>query len=395
MSVATETSRFWCYKITNGRAKRGQADPMNKLNLGLIILGSGIVGGWLLLARIEVSSNGASGDETRLILRHVPRVVPPGRRLQNDRISRRRIDACVAKLNTVSPDGLPPLAHLLLVRRFSKHDPQSLFELVFSGPQLRQRWGIDLVGATRFGAEYLPGNRLCLSGEAHRGQMLEALAQAGVPVDQPISLPSGEQRCVKDLVAAYAIDMSYEQELPWITSALVRYLEPGCPWKNKFGQPVTFDLLCEKLLDESSRPQQCFGAHHMKAMALLASADSSNQLLSIQNRKRAIERLQREAATLSKCQGSEGDLAPPATGTNAPDRGLNSLPRRISYTGHSLEWMALAPPEVIIDAEGLGMACDFMVDKILAASSESIRQNLCPYSHAVAALQFLQPDGRD
>jgi hypothetical protein len=62
----------------------------------------------------------------------------------------------------------------------------------------------------------------------------------------------------------------------------------------------------------------------------------------------------------------------------------------VSFTAHQLEWLVLAPKEAAVDATMLARAFEFLVNNLLDEAPAGLRENFCPYCHALAALRLAQ-----
>src|SRR5690606_16031429 len=60
--------------------------------------------------------------------------------------------------------------------------------------------------------------------------------------------------------------------------------------------------------------------------------------------------------------------------------------RRVIATGHHLEWLAIAPPELHPPRESLRRAARWLIDETLSVPEETLRERYTFYSHVGNAL---------
>jgi hypothetical protein len=244
---------------------------------------------------------------------------------------------------------------------------------------------------TPHGVVFRPASAADDQGEQHWGQTLAALAEAGVPADTPLA-GVGDGRTVRDAVFGHLADFSWElPEHEWAAVALAGYLPPAAGWANKHGRRYTFDELLGRLCDRPDGAGGCHGAHVCYAVAVLLRAADEHPILSAAARRRGVERLQREADRLVAAQRPDGGWDPERVYPPGPDSPPPVPAGRLVLTGHSLEWMALAPPEVAVPDRVVQAAAGFVAADLLAADPPRLDRLFCPYTHAAHGLALWHP----
>lgn len=225
------------------------------------------------------------------------------------------------------------------------------------------------------------------TGAVHVDDLLATLAESGVSLDTPLKLRDGEAT-VGDLLRGAMRRFHQEQdEYEWTAISYARYLFPAGRWENQYGQPIDIDLLITELLEQPLANGVCGGTHRLEALAVLARIDDQLKTLSRRSRRRIVQHLGAVSALLIETQHLDGYWSPSWTTGSAPTSNSDgTLYERILLTGHHLEWLALAPPEVQPPREVLARAGQWLVRAMLEADAEDLREHYGPFTHAARAL---------
>lgn len=221
----------------------------------------------------------------------------------------------------------------------------------------------------------------------HVDDLLATLAESGVSLDTPMQLRDG-QATVGDLLRGAMRRFHHEQhEYEWTAISYARYLFPTERWRNQYGQPVDVDALVDELLEQPLPNGICGGTHRLEALVVLARIDESVGALSRRTRRKIIQHLGSVAAQLVEAQHFDGYWARSwSVGEKPTSDTEGSIYDRILLTGHHLEWLALAPPEVQPPREVIVRAGQWLVRAMLEADADVLQKHYGPFTHAVRAL---------
>lgn len=221
----------------------------------------------------------------------------------------------------------------------------------------------------------------------HLDDLLATLAETGTALDTPLHLRDG-QATVHDLLEASLRRFHLERlEYEWSTIVYARYAFPLPSWQNKFGERIDCDRLIAECIEHPPTDGQCNGLHRLEALAVLYRADEEAHALSQRNRRHILTHMRRVSNVLVDAQSVEGywNRRWP-TGRAALDDKTATIYDKILVTGHQLEWLALAPPEVQPPAETIVRAAQWLARTLLELDDKQIVEAYGPYSHGARAL---------
>ncbi len=257
------------------------------------------------------------------------------------------------------------------------------------------------------------------SGSYHQDDLLATLAETGVPLDTPLETRDGAGT-VADLLRQSLRDFHPDRlEFEWTVISYARYAFPLSEWRNKYGQRVDVESLVDLLLAAPLTQGPCNGLHRMEAIVVLYRVDQeAGGVLKPRTRQRLLDQMLRVSQLLAASQSEQGywtrrwplgaaaltQSAASATSDIAGDTAIDAadhqsqparrevdaaeLGDRLLVTGHQLEWLALAPEEVLPPRENLVRAGQWLVRTLLEIDEHDLRDRYGPYSHAVRALSL-------
>ena len=190
------------------------------------------------------------------------------------------------------------------------------------------------------------------SGEAHPDVTLAILGELGVPLSQPIGGPALKSPATLGTVFS-SILLRYDDQLAeqeWTAMAIARYLPPATSWRNRWGERFTLDDLAQKLLRKKRGTGACGGTHRLEALCVFLLVDRQQAILAEPTRSAIVAELRETSQRLEHVQLASGAWTlnwakddPPIASAWLPDEQNGAL---LHATGHHLEWIALAPPEL-------------------------------------------------
>jgi hypothetical protein len=225
------------------------------------------------------------------------------------------------------------------------------------------------------------------TGAVHVDDLLATLAEIGVPLDAPLSTRGGDTT-VRSLAEAAMRNFHRRQtEYEWSIISYGRYLFPTAKWVNRYGESLDADQLVDELVEQPLRRGVCSGTHRLEALVVLSQANEHAPQLSSRARRKLLAHLAHASTVLVASQHSQGywnqNWSQGAAAIGKSDGGLAD---RILATGHHLEWLALAPPEVQPPRETIVRASQWLVRAMLEVDDEALARDYGPFSHAARAL---------
>ncbi|HTN77505.1 MAG TPA: hypothetical protein VL096_19740, partial [Pirellulaceae bacterium] len=221
----------------------------------------------------------------------------------------------------------------------------------------------------------------------HTDDLLATLGETGTTLDTPIQLRSGDA-CVRDLADCALRDFTLERhEFEWTIISYARYVFPQKRFKNKFGEVITVDDLVDLCIDQPCGIGPCNGLHRLEALVVLYRADEEAHVLSSATRQKMLQHMANVSRLLVDAQTDAGYWTRNwPRGTAGREDEKATVYDRLLVTGHQLEWLALAPPEVAPPRENIVRAARWTVKTTLELSDKDLQDHYGPFSHAARAL---------
>lgn len=318
----------------------------------------------------------ASPDELRAIL---TRVEPPAEPNTNNWVHALRLwGPEITFPASGRPSGTELLAFLTddaTFRRLAGDD---------APPLVAREQGVPVVRAYEVDG---PAPRLA---SVHPDDLLATFAEVGLPPATPLLLREGSTTVEELLDAALARYHLEQMEYEWTAIFFARYVFPQPSWRNRYGQEIRLNDLLGELIDLPARQGVCGGTHRLEALVLLLRADEQvgEQVggLSRRQRRRIAEHLLATSRQLTASQHPEGYWTKDWSAAPDPSREAAPLADRILATGHHLEWLALAPDELLPPRETILRAARWLVRALVEVDDATIAREYGPFSHAARAL---------
>jgi len=229
----------------------------------------------------------------------------------------------------------------------------------------------------------------------HVDDLLATLAESGVPLTEPLRMREATAEVADLLQGALHRFHRRQQEYEWTAISYSRYLYPARRWENRYGQPIDVAALVDELMEQPMPNGVCGGAHRLEALVVLLRADDTHHALPKRTRRKIIDYLARISALLTASQHTDGYWnrdwyrGSPGTAETATAKAggkQDTMYDRILTTGHHLEWLALAPPEVQPPQETIVRAGQWLARAMLAEDAKNLKKHYGPFSHAARAL---------
>jgi hypothetical protein len=335
----------------------------------------------------------------QLTLRQVPHVIPPRYDLRAI-ASDAQLAAVMDRLQP--PAGPPNTNDLLHALRLWGPDAEFDDANVPSGSTMRDYFIDDGVFQPFTGdapplvdnsgelvrmRSYRYGDPHRRTASVHTDDVLATFGEMGLPSDTLVQLRDGETTVAALVDAALRRYHRQQYEYEWSVITYARYAFPQPLWRNRHDQTIDVDGLVDELIGHPLRLGVCGGTHRLEALVVLLRADDAVGALRPKTRAKIIMHLTEISRLLVGSQAVEGYWAKSwSRGGESDSNETPPLSERILATGHHLEWLALAPPEVLPPRETLVRAGQWLVRGMLEVDETSLRRDYGPFTHAARAL---------
>lgn len=245
-------------------------------------------------------------------------------------------------------------------------------------PLLQERpRGVGIHWGTDTGASY------------HHDHLLACVTEANAPLGTPVYGPSRHNNTLYNVLQESMRDFRLdERETEWTVMAFGLWICPVKEWVGAEGRHYSFDLLADRLLRGERTKGVCAGTHRVYSLMLLIRLDDEYHILSPETRKQVYQYLEGVRDAIAAAQFEDGHWP-----SNWPDaKAAVESPvdepdyRKVIATGHHLEWMSIAPRDLLISDAQLKKAIDWTVQDTKKRSHEEINKMYTFYSHIGAAL---------
>ena len=259
---------------------------------------------------------------------------------------------------------------------------------------------IDVITDSRVGDGFLQQRYIAKSMDgvhftgagpkAHRDQCLATLATTGIPLSQPVFI-DGETFSVRDMLA-YSTASFYlkNDDLQWTLTAYSIYMSGAASWTNAFGQRHSLDDIVVELLSRPIAEETCGGAHRLFALTRFVLNCRMGKLESSMSIQQCVEEyLHKAAVAVANSQGLAGAIDSDWWSriglSGAALRTEHSDKPSLHLTAHLAEWLSQLPPDLQGSQASLTLARKWLSHEIATATPDTMRSNLCPYTHALLA----------
>lgn len=223
----------------------------------------------------------------------------------------------------------------------------------------------------------------------HHDHWLACLTEAGMTLQEPIFTPSHRNRTANDVLQEAIRDFRLDEvETEWSSLAFGLWLAPQKSWRNRSGRELSFDLMVDRLIRGDKKLGVCAGTHRVYSLMALIRLDDEYHILSSTGRQAAWSHLEKVRDLIAVSQFPDGHWP-----TNWPD-GADAVARPIDdemyktviATGHHLEWLAIAPPELHPPRDRILKAARWVIRTTVAQTPTDIGQRYTFFSHVGNAL---------
>lgn len=222
----------------------------------------------------------------------------------------------------------------------------------------------------------------------HHDHWLACLTEAGVNLHEPVFTPN-RTREISDVLQEALRDFKLDEaEVEWSAMAFGLWIAPQKTWTTRHGRTMSFDLLADRLMRGHKRFGVCSGTHRLYSLMVLVRLDDDHDILSDATRGRIMEHMGAVRDLIAVCQFEDGHWPSNwSDGAEALSKPIDDeLYKKVIATGHHLEWMAIAPPELHVSHEQILKAADWAIKTTTEQSASDISIRYTFFSHVGNAL---------
>lgn len=227
----------------------------------------------------------------------------------------------------------------------------------------------------------------------HHDHTLACLTEALVPLNQPVRAPQQPNATMQEMVQQALYDFQLdERETEWSAMAFGLWLPPTREWTNGNGRKLNFDMIARRQMRGGKQYGVCGGTHRVYSLMVLVRlhdrflAETGEGILSKEVRAEAYAYLESVRDILLVTQFEDGHW--PYTWPTGEDSMEDDNPeyRNVISTGHHLEWLAIAPPDLHPPREMIEKAADWIIKNTTSKTPKQIMDSYTFYSHVGNAL---------
>ena len=234
----------------------------------------------------------------------------------------------------------------------------------------------------------------------HHDHWLACLTEAGVPLDMPIFAPGRSNHTLEDALQEAARDFDpAERETEWSVMAFGFWLPPETKsWTNRDGREIDFNLLADILVRGDKRFGVCSGTHRVYSLMLLLRLDDRFKLLTPESRAAVVAHLKDVRDLMTLAQWEDGRIPADWPSGAAASRTLAQAEaeaaagrgearyKQVIATGHHLEWLAIAYPDLHPNREVVKKAAGWLVKTVRETPQDELMTQYTFFSHVGNAL---------
>ena len=290
-----------------------------------------------------------------------------------------------------------------------------------SGEEMRQLLTDDAAFQTAWGETARPllihgddGTRVRIqegaASSSHVDHTLATLAEVGTSLKFPIVVRNAESHAadattgekmttesemmLREVAVSSARRFGLNQrEYEWSALALALYSADFRPWVSAEGQVISYDRIARRIMRQDYGQGCCFGGHRLFTLAMLLRLDTDEPFFSDPVRQELRRHLLEATGRFIASQSPEGywDRDWPGEPIGVDDT-VGPQGRRLSATGHALEWWAMSPVEVHPPQETLVRAAQWLVTEIETMDEATVKKNYTFLTHVGRALALWRGD---
>ena len=234
-------------------------------------------------------------------------------------------------------------------------------EWIAAGPSFR---GTPWFVRTRYGGKATPYNGTPYEFEGHPNQILAFLAMSHLPPDTRFRAGDGGQFTLEQWInnAKAETRVDPREEVAWTLWAFSVYLDPDAQWRNLRGEWWNMERLIQAQLATPAEKSACGGMHGLYALASARNARLQGGGRLDGQWRRAHMEVERRIEMVRAMRNRDGSLS----SNYFKGRGYtDDVVKRISTSGHTLEFLMMALPQRRLDEPWVRSAVERVATDLL------------------------------
>ncbi|MCA8995690.1 MAG: hypothetical protein KDA80_01855 [Planctomycetaceae bacterium] len=223
----------------------------------------------------------------------------------------------------------------------------------------------------------------------HHDHWLACVTEAGATLDTPVYAPSRRHSTLNDVLQEAMRDFRLdEREIEWTAMGFGLWISPHKTWIGSGGRKYSFDLIVDRLMRGHKVLGVCVGTHRVYSLMLLIRLDDEFDILSDSAREQAYAYLEsiRDLITASQFEDGHWSEGWHRGAEEVTDPTDGEFYRSIIATGHHLEWLSIAPPELHPPEEKIKKAVDWIIDVTKQQTRSDVKTRFTFLTHVGSAL---------
>jgi len=225
--------------------------------------------------------------------------------------------------------------------------------------------------------------------QGHHGQLLAMLAQSDVPIDHPIQV-DGKTFTVADLVELEKKSCRSKSELTWQLIGLAHYLDSDARWKNSLGQNWNIPRMISEEIVQPINGAACGGTHRLMGLSYAVQQRKKEDKPIEGQWRRADNFVKQYHKYTMELQNPDGSFS---TDWFEGLSNSGTKTKKISTTGHILEWLIFSMPADQLNDPIIDDAIDYLVDAMLEVPKNQYGvgpKTVGPKGHALRSLRLYE-----
>jgi len=267
---------------------------------------------------------------------------------------------------------------------------REMVEFLTDSAKFMESWGSEIrpfLEEKPSGVQVQWGPETCRS--YHHDHWLACLSEAGSPLSTPVYGPTRRHDTLNDVLQEALRDFRLdEKEVEWTAMGFGLWLPPTKEWIGSGGRRYSFDLIVDRLIRGHKVLGVCVGTHRIYSLMLLVRLDDEFDILSDSAREDAYAYLRSVRELILAAQFEDGHWSGnwPRGAEEVAHPTEEEFYKSIIATGHHLEWLSIAPPDLQIPDDRLKKAIDWVVATTKAQTPDEIKARFTFLTHVGAAL---------
>lgn len=216
--------------------------------------------------------------------------------------------------------------------------------------------------------------------QGHQDQFVAEMAQWGVPLGLKFKV-NGQDFTFADFVrySKYRASASRKQELSWAILIVSEYEGTKLAWDNQFGETVTLEDMVKYELgspmdpDEAIKlgqlPLSCGGTHRLYGLSWALNIHLQNGGQLIGTWKKIDDKLNSYKKSIRNMQNKDGSFS---TNWLVRKGDITDPGLRMTTTGHTFEWLALALNDAEIREPWMEQAASYLTQLVIELQREPV-----------------------